>query len=54
MIEGLTDWVAFGALYEYLLRIPRRGLDLLAGSVPLASESYFLLDGILLAVQEGS
>lgn len=35
--------------YEYLIRVPRWGLDLLAGSVLLVFGSYFLVSGILVA-----
>ncbi len=42
------------ASYEYLLRFPRWVLDLLAGSVLFTFGSYFLVSGILLAVQGGS
>ena len=54
------EWTIIGALvsivllisisavsYEYLLRIPRWGLDLLAGSVLLAFGSFFVLSGVL-------
>ncbi|MDV3277407.1 MAG: hypothetical protein LYZ69_02940 [Nitrososphaerales archaeon] len=54
------EWTLVGALvslaliitisavsYEYLLRVPRWGLDLLAGSVLLAFGSFFILSGIL-------
>jgi uncharacterized membrane protein len=54
------EWTVIGALvsitllvvisaisYEYLIRIPRWGLDLLAGSVLLIFGSFFLLSGVL-------
>ena len=36
--------------YEYLIRFPRWGLDLLAGSVLLTFGTYFLVSGILLGL----
>lgn len=39
--------------YDYLIRFPRWGLDLLAGSVLLTFGSYFLVNGILLALNVG-
>ncbi len=55
------EWTAIGALaslallviisaisYEYLVRVPRWGLDLLAGSVLLAFGSLFLVTGVWL------
>ncbi len=61
------EWTLIGALtsivllivvsaisYEYLLKVPRWGLDLLAGGVLFTFGSYFLVSGILLAVQGGS
>jgi uncharacterized membrane protein len=55
------EWTTIGALvsitlliivsaisYEYLIRVPRWGLDLLAGSVLLVFGSFFLLSGIQL------
>ncbi len=57
------EWTVIGALtsltlliivsavsYEYLLRVPRWVLDLIAGGVLLTFGSYFLLTGILSAV----
>ena len=57
------EWTVIGALvsicllivicaisYEYLIRFPRWGLDLLAGCVLLVFGSYFLGSGIILAV----
>lgn len=54
------EWTVIGALtsitllliisaisYQYLLRVPRWGLDLLAGSVLLIFGSFFLVSGIL-------
>lgn len=54
------EWTIIGALasisllivlsaasYQYLLRVPRWGLDLLAGSVLLIFGSFFLISGIL-------
>lgn len=54
------EWTVIGALasiallliisaisYQYLLRVPRWGLDLLAGSVLLIFGSFFLISGIL-------
>lgn len=35
--------------YEYLIRIPRWGLDLLAGSILLVFGSYFVVSGLILA-----
>jgi uncharacterized membrane protein len=35
--------------YDYLMRVPRWGLDLLAGCVLLVFGSYFLASGVLLA-----
>lgn len=35
--------------YDYLIRVPRWGLDLLAGSVLLTFGSYFLASGVLVA-----
>ncbi|MDG6903082.1 MAG: hypothetical protein JRM80_14145 [Nitrososphaerota archaeon] len=56
------EWTVVGALvsilllvvvsaisYDYLIRVPRWGLDLLAGSVLLIFGSYFLASGILVA-----
>ncbi len=40
--------------YEYLIRFPRWALDLLAGGVLLTFGTYFLANGILLALQGGS
>ena len=57
------EWTLIGALvsiallvaissvsYEYLIRVPRWGLDLLAGSVLLTFGSFFLASGVLLAL----
>lgn len=54
------EWTIIGALtsialliavsaisYQYLLRVPRWGLDLLAGSVLLAFGSFFIVSGLL-------
>jgi uncharacterized membrane protein len=56
------EWTAIGATlsiilliivaaisYDYLIRFPRWGLDLLAGSVLLTFGTFFLVSGILLA-----
>lgn len=40
--------------YEYLIRVPRWGLDLLAGSVLLVFGSYFFASGVLLALGLGA
>ena len=40
--------------YEYLIRIPRWGLDLLAGSVLLTFGSYFLASGLFVLAFGGS
>jgi uncharacterized membrane protein len=61
------EWTAIGAIlslallvvisaisYEYLLRFPRWGLDLLAGCVLLTFGTYFLVSGILLVFFGGS
>lgn len=40
--------------YEYLIRFPRWALDLLSGSVLLTFGSYFLINGILLALSGAS
>jgi uncharacterized membrane protein len=61
------EWTAIGAAvslvllvvisaisYDYLMRIPRWGLDLLAGSVLLVFGSFFLGSGILLLLGVGS
>jgi uncharacterized membrane protein len=55
------EWTLIGALvsitllivvsaisYDYLIRFPRWGLDLLAGSILLAFGSFFLVSGLLL------
>jgi uncharacterized membrane protein len=55
------EWTVIGALvsitllivvsaisYDYLIRVPRWGLDLLAGSILLAFGSFFLVSGLLL------
>jgi uncharacterized membrane protein len=55
------EWTAIGALvsitllivisaisYEYLIRVPRWGLDLLAGSVLLVFGSFFVISGLQL------
>jgi uncharacterized membrane protein len=39
--------------YDYLIRVPRWGLDLLAGSILLVFGSYFLLSGLLLVFLGG-
>jgi len=36
--------------YDYLIRLPRWALDLLAGSVLLTFGLFFLVSGILLAL----
>ncbi len=61
------EWTVIGALvsiallvvisaisYEYLIRIPRWGLDILAGSVLLIFGSYFMISGLLLVFFGGS
>ena len=61
------QWTAIGAAvslvllivlsaisYDYLIRVPRWGLDLLAGSVLLTFGSFFLGSGILLLLGIGS
>ncbi len=49
-IVSLTLIIVISALsYDYLLRFPRWGLDLLAGSVLLTFGSYFLISGLILA-----
>lgn len=61
------EWTTIGALvslallvvisaisYEYLLRIPRWGLDLLAGSVLLIFGSFFLISGLQILFFGGS
>lgn len=61
------EWTVVGALvsiallvvisaisYEYLIRIPRWGLDILAGSVLLIFGSYFMISGLLLVIFGGS
>jgi uncharacterized membrane protein len=40
--------------YDYLIRVPRWGLDLLAGSVLLTFGSFFMVSGILLLLGIGS
>jgi uncharacterized membrane protein len=40
--------------YDYLLRFPRWGLDLLAGSVLFTFGTYFFVSGILLLIQGGA
>jgi uncharacterized membrane protein len=40
--------------YDYLLRFPRWGLDLIAGSVLLTFGSYFLVSGLILAFFGGT
>jgi uncharacterized membrane protein len=39
--------------YDYLIRVPRWGLDLLAGSILLIFGSFFLLSGLLLVFLGG-
>ncbi len=61
------DWTMAGALvsivllatvsavsYEYLLRFPRWALDLLAGSVLLVFGSFFVLNGVLVALSHAA
>ncbi len=61
------EWTVIGALvsitllvvvsaisYDYLIRVPRWGLDLLAGSVLLAFGSFFMGSGILLLMGIGA
>jgi uncharacterized membrane protein len=49
-LVSLTLIVVISALsYEYLLKFPRWGLDLIAGSVLLTFGSYFLISGLILA-----
>jgi len=40
--------------YDYLIRFPRWGLDLLAGSILLVFGTFFLVSGLLLVVFGGS
>lgn len=52
---SLTLIIVISALsYDYLLRFPRWGLDLLAGSVLLTFGSYFLISGLVLALFGGA
>jgi len=61
------EWTVIGALvsitllivvsaisYDYLIRVPRWGLDLLAGCILLAFGSFFLISGLLLVFFGGS
>ena len=61
------EWTAIGAItsivllvvicavsYEYLIRVPRWGLDLLAGSVLFVFGTFFLVSGLLLALFGGT
>ena len=61
------EWTLIGALvslvliitisvvsYEYLLRVPRWALDLLAGGILLAFGSFFFLSGVLLLAMGGT
>ena len=61
------EWTTIGAVtsilllvvvcaisYEYLIRVPRWGLDILAGSVLLVFGSFFLASGLYLALLGGS
>ncbi len=50
-LASITLLVAVSAIsYEYLLRVPRWALDLIAGGVLLTFGSYFLASGVLAAV----
>ena len=61
------EWTAIGALvsiallviisaisYDYLIRFPRWGLDLLAGSVLFAFGTFFFVSGLVLALLGGA
>jgi uncharacterized membrane protein len=53
-IVSLTLIIVVSAIsYDYLLRFPRWGLDLLAGSILLTFGSYFLISGLILAFSGG-
>jgi uncharacterized membrane protein len=54
-LVSITLLVAISAIsYDYLIRVPRWGLDLLAGSVLLVFGSFFLASGLILAFFGGS
>ncbi len=49
-LVSITLLVVISAIsYEYLIRVPRWGLDLLAGAVLLIFGSFFLLSGLYIA-----
>ncbi|HEV2226623.1 MAG TPA: hypothetical protein VGR56_07455 [Nitrososphaerales archaeon] len=53
-LVSLTLIILISAIsYDYLLRFPRWGLDLVAGSVLLTFGSYFLISGLILALFGG-
>jgi uncharacterized membrane protein len=50
-LTSLSILVIISAIsYEYLIRIPRWALDLLAGAILLTFGSYFLITGVLSAL----
>ncbi|HEY6283137.1 MAG TPA: hypothetical protein VIW22_04355 [Nitrososphaerales archaeon] len=54
-LVSLTLIILISAIsYDYLLRFPRWGLDLIAGSVLLTFGSYFLISGLVLAFFGGT